>query len=449
MSGLVVVGDAILDVDVEGNASRLCPEAPVPVVDVSRRWHRPGGAGLAALLGARSTSDVSIVTALGDDESGRTLASMLAAEVRVYGISLRGNTVRKTRVRAAGQSMLRVDEGDGVAANDPLPPEVVSALRSAGAILVADYGRGVAAHPEIRSLLTEVAVRIPVVWDPHPRGCEPVRRTRLVTPNAGEARWFAPDYSEPAELAKVLRDQWDADSVAITTGSSGALLADGKRVRQIEVPAGLAHTGKDTCGAGDRFACAAGAALLRGHTVAEAVSVGVETAARFVGSGGAAALSIPQRREGAPTEPAGELVSRIRGRGGRLVATGGCFDLLHPGHITLLRKARALGDALVVCLNSDDSVRRLKGAGRPIVAAADRARLLTELSCVDAVMIFDEDSPAKLLGRLRPDVWVKGGDYTESELPEGEVVRRHGGEIVIVPTVAGYSTSRLVSAARG
>ncbi|HVW45099.1 MAG TPA: adenylyltransferase/cytidyltransferase family protein, partial [Amycolatopsis sp.] len=133
----------------------------------------------------------------------------------------------------------------------------------------------------------------------------------------------------------------------------------------------------------------------------------------------------------------------------RLVATGGCFDLMHPGHIALLRQARELGDALVVCLNSDESVRRLKGPNRPLMRAEDRARVLAELSCVDAVAVFAEDSPAELLDRLRPDVWVKGGDYTGSDLPEGEVVRRHGGEIVLVPTVAGHSTSRLVAAARG
>ncbi|MTD53390.1 PfkB family carbohydrate kinase [Amycolatopsis pithecellobii] len=449
MNPLVVVGDAILDVDVEGRADRLCPEAPVPVVDVTRRRYRPGGAGLAALLAAQSTSDVELVAALGDDESGTTLGELLSSRVRVHRLPLRGSTVRKTRVRAAGQSMLRVDDGDGTAANEPLSAEVVAAVRAAGAILVADYGRGVAAHPELRRLLTELARRVPVVWDPHPRGPEPVRGAQLVTPNSAEAKGFAPAYTEPAELAKVLRDEWGADSVAITTGASGALLANGKRVSQVEVPAGLGNTGHDTCGAGDRFASAAAAALLDGYTVAEAVAAGVETAASFVADGGASALSLSQPGHRAPATPAFELASRVRGSGGRLVATGGCFDLVHPGHLTLLRRARELGDALVVCLNSDDSVRRLKGEGRPIVPAADRARLLAELSCVDAVLTFDETSPARLLDRLRPDVWVKGGDYTEAELPESEVVRRHGGEIVLVPAVPGYSTTRLIAIARG
>lgn len=450
---LVVVGDTLLDIDIDidGTANRLCPEAPVPVVDVVRRRHRPGGAGLAALLASRSAADVDLVTALGDDDGGAMIARMLEPAVRLLRLPLRGTTVSKKRVRAAGQLMLRLDGGDGRAGTPPLAPEVTAALRSAGAILVADYGRGVAAHPEIRKVLTELAPHVPIVWDPHPRGPEPVRGARLVTPNSCEAEHFAPGYTEPAELAKVLRDEWRSDSVAVTIGPAGALLANAKRVTGVEVPAGLRSAAPDTCGAGDQFACAAAMALLHERTVADAVVAGVEAAARFVAAGGASALSVHEHARATPAAPesAFELAARVRATGGRLVATGGCFDLLHPGHLALLRQARELGDALIVCLNSDDSVRRWKGPGRPIVAEADRARLLRELSCVDAVAVFGESSPARLLERLRPDVWVKGGDYTESDLAEAEVIRRHGGEIVLIPTVPGYSTSRLVAAARG
>ncbi|MER6669946.1 adenylyltransferase/cytidyltransferase family protein, partial [Amycolatopsis japonica] len=193
--------------------------------------------------------------------------------------------------------------------------------------------------------------------------------------------------------------------------------------------------------------------LLDGASTADAVAAGVETAARFVATGGAATLSTvdnaPEPESHHHGTSAFDVAARIRARGGRLVATGGCFDLLHPGHATLLRQARALGDGLVVCLNSDASVRGLKGPGRPIVTARDRARLLTELASVDAVVVFDEPDPAAVLDRLRPDVWVKGGDYADTELPESAVVRRHGGEIVLIPTIRGYSTSRLVAAAEG
>jgi rfaE bifunctional protein nucleotidyltransferase chain/domain/rfaE bifunctional protein kinase chain/domain len=454
---LIVLGDSLLDVDIEGDATRLCPEAPVPVVDVRSRRLRPGGAGLAAILAARSVAEVVLVTATTDDDGGRSLRRLLDPEVEVIPMALRGETVRKTRIRAGGQSLVRLDTGDGTAEAGPLGPAIVRALRAAGAILVADYGRGVAAHPRIRRLLTELAPSVPVVWDPHPRGPAPVPGAALVSPNMSEARQFAPGYAEPDELAKVLRDEWTADSVAVTLGAGGAVLANGKRLATVPVPAEVrpSSAAHDTCGAGDRFASAAAAALLDGSTVAEAVDRAVGIAAGFVADGGAAALSRSDAREPASTartESAGsafEVAAEVRARGGRLVATGGCFDLLHPGHVSLLRQARAMGDALIVCLNSDDSVRRLKGPSRPIVAERDRARLLGELASVDAVTIFDESSPAALLERLRPDIWVKGGDYAEADLPEAGVVRRHGGEIALIPTVRGYSTTQLVTRSRG
>jgi rfaE bifunctional protein nucleotidyltransferase chain/domain len=325
-------------------------------------------------------------------------------------------------------------------------------LEDAGAILVADYGRGLTRNPHVRRLLRDRAERIPVVWDPHPRGAQPVPGIALVTPNLAEARAVLAGHEEPAELAKLLRGHWHADAVAVTTGSRGAVLADGLGETNVPIPAAArtpGHTAPDTCGAGDRFAAAATAALLGGADPAEAVVTAVEAAARFVAAGGATALStndgpVPDPQ---PATDAFGLAERVREGGGRLIATGGCFDLLHPGHVSLLRQARALGDALVVCLNSDASVRGLKGPGRPLVRDRDRARLLTALSFVDAVAVFDEPSPVAVLEKLRPHVWVKGGDYAEADLPEREVVERHGGEVVLVPTVPGYSTSRLVAAA--
>ncbi|MFD2419656.1 PfkB family carbohydrate kinase [Amycolatopsis pigmentata] len=452
MKPLVVVGDALLDVDVEGSADRLCPEAPAPVVDVSRRCPRPGGAGLAGLLAARSAPEVIVVTALGHDDAGRRLGELIGREATVVPLPLDGTTVTKTRVRAGGQTLVRLDSGDGRAASTALRARSAAALHGAGAILVADYGRGVAAHPEIRRLLTELAQRIPVVWDPHPRGSAPIPGARLITPNEAEAHGFAPGHGDPVELARALRARWEAEAVSVTLGSHGAALSTGQVVPVSSSARMAGSLTSDVCGAGDRFATAATAALMAGASEADAVAAAVQAASRFVLAGGASALSTPDSlddpgpRHG--PEEVWQVVERTRRAGGRLVATGGCFDLLHPGHVTLLRQARALGDALVVCLNSDESVRGLKGAGRPILAAADRARMLCELSSVDAVAIFDEPSPGPLLDRLRPDVWVKGGDYTGKEMPEAATVRRHGGEVVLLPVVDGHSTSRLVQAAQ-
>jgi rfaE bifunctional protein nucleotidyltransferase chain/domain len=245
--------------------------------------------------------------------------------------------------------------------------------------------------------------------------------------------------------------------VAITLGSRGAALhtEDGTE-HWVPVSAAAQVSGAarpDTCGAGDRFASAAAGALLAGATSAEAVHTAVDSASRFVAAGGAPLLStidtaVTRSGQGVAAFSAFEVAARVRRSGGRLVATGGCFDLLHAGHVSLLSRARALGDALVVCLNSDDSVRALKGPNRPVVPATDRARLLVELSSVDAVVVFDELVPTVLLDRLRPDIWVKGGDYSGAALPEAGVVVRHGGEVVLMSTVDGYSTTHIVNAAR-
>jgi rfaE bifunctional protein nucleotidyltransferase chain/domain len=204
--------------------------------------------------------------------------------------------------------------------------------------------------------------------------------------------------------------------------------------------------GTDTCGAGDRFAVAAAAGLLHGEHPVEAVRHATDAAASFVTSGGAATLNAePPEPESRSTGRTGrERIERVRQSGGSVVATGGCFDLLHPGHVSLLRTARSLGDALAVCVNTDESIRRRKGARRPVVSLADRVALLSELACVDAVIPFAQDDPAELLDELRPDIWVKGSDYTDAFLPEADAVRRNGGKIVLVPTLPGHSTSGLI-----
>jgi D-beta-D-heptose 7-phosphate kinase/D-beta-D-heptose 1-phosphate adenosyltransferase len=449
MSRLVVFGDTLLDSDVEGTVDRLCPDAPVPVVDVQARRWRPGGAGLAAVLAARAGHDVVLVTALGDDPEAGQLVDLLAADVAVVRMPLRGTTVCKTRIRAADRSLLRVDTGDGLAAGAPTGHFFPTALRDAEAVLVSDYGRGVTGDPTVRDALLSLTGRVPVVWDPHPRGTQPVPGCRLVTPNETEAASTVAVGAGGLAAAAALRACWCCDAVAITLGACGAVLATADGCTALSVPEIEVSPDRDPCGAGDAFASAVTGALLVNSSVRAAVAAAVCAASQFVAGGGAASVrSLPVEQPSSSRLSTTDVVTRLRRRGGRLVATGGCFDLLHPGHLSLLRQARALGDALVVCVNSDESVRRRKGPSRPIVPAADRIALLEALEPVDAVMMFDEDTPVALLETLRPDLWVKGGDYTISDLPEALVVHRHGGQVVIIPLVSGYSTSRIVAATR-
>ncbi|MDP9861515.1 MULTISPECIES: PfkB family carbohydrate kinase [Streptosporangium] len=444
---VVVIGDMLLDVDVEGDAERLCPDAPVPVVTGGHEHRRPGGAGLAAVLAAENGAEVILVTAVGDDLPGRCLLGLLSGRVEVVRLPLLGTTITKTRVRARGQTLLRIDTGDGRAEADldgARARRIATLLRGAGAVLVSDYGLGVA--EAARGALSSLPA--PLVWDPHPRGLVPVPGCTLLTPSESEARLLSAQPGTSADraarhLVRVLR----AEAVAVTVGARGAVLArrDGRSVR---VPPPVCATGLDACGAGDRFAGAAAFALSEGASIEDAVVMGVGEAARFVEGGGAAAVRLPAPVPGDRPRTALEVADAVRATGGRLIATGGCFDLLHAGHVSLLRRARAMGDALIVCVNSDGSVRRLKGPGRPVVGELDRVEVLRALECVDAVAVFDEDTPVAMIERLRPDVWVKGGDYEALDLPETETVRRTGGESVILPRVSGRSTTGLIAAAR-
>jgi D-beta-D-heptose 7-phosphate kinase / D-beta-D-heptose 1-phosphate adenosyltransferase len=455
MSGpLVVLGDAMLDLDIEGSVERLCPDAPAPVVDVVGRRARPGGAALAAALAAADGHEVVLVTALGDDAPGAELRRLLEdAGVEVLDLGLRhGETCEKVRVRSGAQTLVRIDRGSpGHGVHDATARPAQMLLGAAAAVLVSDYGRGITGIKPLRSALATAPGRVPVVWDPHPRGATPVSGVWLATPNGAEAKSFAPGVDGdglPAVVARArsLRDRWESRAVAVTLGSTGAAVVMGPG-SPVVVPARPAVG--DPCGAGDRFASAATGALLEGAATAEAVRDAVDAASAFVAGGGAGGYGTePETRRRAETgiEQALAVTTWTRARAGTVVATGGCFDLVHAGHISTLRAARALGDCLIVCLNSDESIRRLKGPDRPLVGEDDRAAVLEALDCVDAVAIFGEDTPVKLLEKLRPDVFAKGGDYVAADLPEAAALRRWGGEVAILPYLPERSTTRLIEA---
>jgi rfaE bifunctional protein nucleotidyltransferase chain/domain/rfaE bifunctional protein kinase chain/domain len=441
---VTVVGDALLDRDLDGRARRLAPDAPVPVVDAMTESARPGGAALAALLAARAGACATLVTALAEDEAAATLRELLElAGVEVVALRLEGATPEKVRVLAGGRPVVRLDRGGDEGRPGPLTPAARDAIDDADAVLVSDYGRGLPARGDVRAAL---AGR-PVVWDPHPRGAEPVPGALVVTPNAAEAAQFAAAPCDGDEArGRALLDRWGAVSVCLTRGAAGALLVQAA-TPALAVPA--APASGDPCGAGDCFAATVAVALAAGELPSAAVIRAVTAASAFVAAGGAAAV-----RPGAPAPSPAEahpdpfaVAERTRAAGGTVVATGGCFDLLHAGHVRMLDAARAQGDCLVVLLNSDASVSRLKGADRPLVPQDDRAAVLRAMRGVDAVLVFGEDEPSAALERLRPDVWVKGGDYAVADLPEAATIAAWGGRTVLVPYVAGRSTTRLIEEA--
>ncbi|UKA50092.1 PfkB family carbohydrate kinase [Arthrobacter sp. FW305-123] len=472
---ITVVGDVLLDVDINGAATRLSPDAPVPVVDVADVRRRAGGAGLVATVLAQDGHDVALVTALSDDDGASHLRRALTGVAVLAGAPL-APTPTKTRVRIGTHPMVRFDQGCAPAPVPATTEHMLAAIASAEAIVVADYGRGITANPHIRAALADAARRVPVVWDPHPAGSQPVAGVAVVTPNLAEALTSAkaggldPARTGAEEAGRYLLEKWGSTAVLVTRGEDGALLLSADERAQ-GIPAPRTNV-SDPCGAGDRLAGSLALHLGRGLGLVQAATKAVEDASAFLAAGGAASLAVVEDTPGPATEPSpatkvspvvelkglelldpGELepdgirlAQAVRSRGGTVVATGGCFDLLHAGHARTLAAARSMGDCLIVCLNSDESVSRLKGAHRPIVSVEDRAELLLALECVDAVVVFGEDTPEACLREIRPDIWVKGGDYTPEELPEARLVAGWGGRCVTVPFHPARSTSGLAAA---
>ena len=439
MSRVAIVGDAVVDVDVTGQVERVGPEGCL-VLEAESERRRPGAAALAALGAAADGAHVQLVTALGADEPAHWLRRTLSeAGIEVVDIGLAGPTPQKWRLRSTDGTLLRVDRDCSLS---PLHATAIDTVReslvAADAVLVSDYGRGVAR--ELQHTIRSAANDRPVVWDPHPRGPKPPPGLDLVTPNEREAAALArtsPNGLAREELAQRLAERLKS-SVALTCGGDGAVLVEPGQP-PVEIPTTASHG--DPCGAGDRLASRAAVERAVGASRRDAVAAGVRAASRYVETGH---FESPEN----DSTDGFELAQRVRRRGGVVVAAGGCFDLLHAGHIQLLQAARAMGDCLIVCLNSDRSVRRLKGPRRPVVGEQDRRRVVEALGCVDAVVVFDEDTPAQVLERLRPHVFAKGADYSVQDLPERAVIGRWGGRVAILPLSDGRSTTRLIELAR-
>jgi D-beta-D-heptose 7-phosphate kinase/D-beta-D-heptose 1-phosphate adenosyltransferase len=425
---IVVVGDAFLDRDVDGTTSRQCPDSTGPVIDVDVDVVRPGGAALTAALLARHGADVVLLTAVGADRAGAELRQeCVRAGVELVGVPSGAPTPQKIRIRVAGSTMARVDLDCGDAGAPRVPASTLAVLDGAAGVLASDYGRGMLARPEVRARLRSLGRRVPLVWDPHPRGARPVASAAAATPNLAEAIAAVGSVAPADSLAERLTTMWRCP-VVLTCGGDGAVVAQpGREVLHV---AGTPVAGADACGAGDRFAGSLATSLVAGAALADAARTACADATRFVAGGAAAAGA------SAPSPSV-------------LVAAGGCFDVLHAGHVRMLRHARSLGDRLVVLLNSDRSIARLKGPTRPVNPQEDRAEVLLGLGCVDEVVVFDGDDPTAELERLRPAVFVKGAEYAGRAIPEAEVLARWGGCVELAPMVHGRSTTRILRIAAG
>lgn len=465
---VAVLGDAILDGWLSGRCERLCPEAPVPVVQVTSTSHVPGGAANTAANLAALGARVRLVSVVGDDADGATLISELVGcgvDTRHVVVAAGRPTTAKRRVVVGDQLMLRVDEGASGPLDSVTGAAVVDAARAAivasDAVVLCDYDTGVLGD-ELPAVLRRMRNRMPLLAvDAHRLDRWRTLRPDLVTPNAAEAATVLGMIIEPHERVGVLQRcraalhaATGASTVVVTLDRDGALLfAEGQPVHRTWArPAPDNHA----AGAGDTFVAALTVAVGSGLSLTTAVELAQAAADVVTGRPGTAACTTVELADRLGThhdsavdaDRLAVLVAEHRAAGRRIVFTNGCFDVLHRGHVAYLNQARLLGDVLVVAVNADSGVRRLKGPSRPVNPAADRAAMLAALSCVDHVTIFEEDTPAELLRRLRPEVYAKGGDYTPHMLPEASIVAEYGGSVHIVDYVSDHSTTAVIDRIR-
>lgn len=491
---VLVIGDVMLDTYLEGDSTRLCSEGPVPVVHKKVEQHLPGGAANTAAnvraLGAR----VSLLGMAGRDRAGTFLRSALRERDvadRWLVEDEEASTLQKTRIVANGQYVVRLDEGnDRCGLHVSRSPFTQSSQRSllthleecyaqCDAVIIDDYGYGVVSDEVIAHLamLRRQSPRVVLVDSKNLQRFEQLPIT-AITPNVVEARQlvFAEDeehtetdsegdaLAQAQHCAQRLLQQFCSDLVVITLAAQGLLFMD-RAHRAIHLPAHPVVHAHDV-GAGDSFAAAFALALAAHGEPLEAARIGLDAAAivvsqprtavvqyqellqrvslRVYSGQEHAVLVAPGREEYAALPWLFERLAEQRRAGRTVVFTNGIFDILHAGHMQLLRQAKALGDILVVGVNSDESTRRLKGAGRPINGERERMALLAALDVVDYVVLFDEDTPIELLRELRPTLHVKGGDYANEVLPEAEVVQASGGQVVILPLLGNLSTSSVI-----
>lgn len=464
----LVIGDAMLDTWLEGEAIRLCKEAPVPVVREVSTTHCPGGAANTAVNLAALGADVAYVAFIGSDQPGRHLREAFRAAalddrhlIEDAGIS----TLHKVRVIASGQYVVRFDEGstDGVSTGSRLQMLERVAVRypESDLVVVSDYCHGAIAD-DVITLLGELQQSHPTVLVVDSKTISRFANcpSTMVTPNLQEA-WRATDpdnapnqpvdLEQAYEIGRKLRGMLRSSMIAVTLAEQGVLLT-GPDGGQAHLPCHPVSRASDV-GAGDTFTAATAMALAAGALTEQAVRIGIDAAAIAVTRGRTSTVSAQDllRRvslaDATPVRSLKDVVAQLeidRFHGKRIVFTNGVFDILHAGHINLLRRAKALGDVLVVGINSDASARRLKGPRRPVNREADRLALVSALDAVDYAVIFEEDTPAEVIRSLRPDVHVKGGDYQADTLPELDAVREVGAEIAILSLVEGRSTTSLI-----
>lgn len=470
---ILCVGDVMLDRFVSGTIKRISPESPVPVLSLGDTRVYPGGAANVARNIAALGGHCTLIGVIGDDKQGRDLAEILnslGTARPLFAIAADRPTTEKTRYVSQGQHVLRVDEER----NDPISPEIAAKLLKSveqmigehDVLVLSDYAKGALTDDLLAKLIALARDRkLPIVVDPKSKSLSRYAGATVITPNAKEteaATGIDPAQSDSAasEAADAALAQLDCDAILITRAEKGMTL--GRRGRPAVHIASRAREVFDVVGAGDTVIAALALAIGAGGDIEEGARLANVAAGIVVGRRGTATVSQSELLEAMVKADTTGDVSKISASGAigetvkmwkrdrlRVGFTNGCFDILHLGHISLLRYARRNCDRLVVGLNSDESVRRLKGADRPFNGEADRAEVLAALEMVDSVVIFEDDTPMSLIEKIEPDVLVKGSDYALEQIVGADFVVRRGGSVLRFELVPGKSSSGLIDKASG
>ena len=457
---VLVVGDVMLDRYWRADANRISPEAPVPVASIKDTHDRAGGAANVALNISSLGSQATLLGVVGEDAEGVSLQTLLEQN-NIHSRLIASDSVRTTskiRIVSRNQQLIRLDFDDKAQkCNSEISKQFAEALGSASIVIFSDYGKGVLSDAQSMIQMAQDAGKR-IIVDPKGNDFSIYKNASVITPNYSEFCAVVGECDSEQEIydkAKKLCEVHKFEALLITRSEKGMTLVmrDGK---VSNFPAQMREV-YDVTGAGDTVISAFAMSLAADNDFEQAAQVANIAASIVVGKFGAATVSIEELTQGMLNYeyPSSKLISsealqkRIEDAHAKdkaVVFTNGCFDVLHKGHAHLLREAAAQGDMLVVALNSDDSVARLKGEGRPVNTLQDRAEMLSYFSSVDWVVSFDEDTPEKIIELLSPDVLVKGGDYSPEEIVGSEYIKKRGGQVKIIPFVDGYSTSKIISA---
>ncbi len=462
-AAVLVVGDVMLDRYWHGGTSRISPEAPVPVVKVEQIEDRPGGAANVALNIAALGAPAQLIGVTGEDEAAHSLSdSLQAVGVKTHFQRIAGQpTIVKLRVLSRHQQLLRMDFEQAFGTDaEAIARQTEALLDGVRVLVLSDYGKGALRNHQV--LIQAARARgVMVLADPKGRDFSIYRGASLITPNLHEFETIVGPCHDEAELVAkgaALMQELELGALLVTRGEHGMTL-----LRPDQPPLHLPARARevfDVTGAGDTVISTLAASLAADEELPQAVALANLAAGIVVGKLGTAAISAPELRRAVQREQGSErgvlgleqlllAIDDARAHGEKIVFTNGCFDILHAGHVTYLEQARAQGDRLVLAVNDDASVSRLKGPGRPINSVDRRMAVLAGLGAVDWVVSFSEDTPERLLEQVRPDVLVKGGDYGIDQVVGADIVRSYGGEVRVLGLVENSSTTAIVDKIRG